>query len=188
MGAADRTGCERPARVSLDQRSGMTPAALLDVGTRLLYREAACLDERLWDEWLALFAPDCEYWVPTWCSEEELASDPQRQLSHVYYASRSGLEDRIVRLRSGRSPASLPLRRTAHLVSNVELVAGGEQGMRLRSTWANHIFDPHHCRATVLFGFSRHELVFGAGGWLIRRKKIVLQNDYLPSMIDVYCL
>ena len=35
----------------------MTPA-------ELLYHEAALLDERRFDEWLALFTDDALYWVP----------------------------------------------------------------------------------------------------------------------------
>ena len=56
------------------------------------------LDERRWDEWIALYAPDCEYWVPTWRDEENLTSDPQAELSHIYYANRAGLEDRVPHL------------------------------------------------------------------------------------------
>ncbi len=166
----------------------MDQAVLLATGVRVLYREAAHLDERRWDDWIALFAPDCEYWVPTWLTEESLTSDPRTQLSHVYYASRAGLEDRIVRIRSGKSPASTPLRRSAHVVSNIELLEGNERSMRIRSTWTNHIFDPHHRNALVLFGYSQHELSGDDGAWRIQRKKVVLQNDSLPSMIDVYCL
>ncbi len=166
----------------------MDQTALLAAGTRILYREAACLDERRWDDWLALFAADCELWVPTWLTEEDLATNPRTELSHIYYASRAGLEDRIVRIRSGKSPASTPLRRTAHVVSNVELLESSDRSMVLRSTWTNHIFDPHHRNALVLFGYSQHALTKADGPWRIQRKKVVLQNDSLPSMIDVYCL
>ena len=64
---------------------------LLEAGRDILALEAACLDEQRWDEWLALFAADCEYWVPTWVTEERLAEDPQSQLSQIYYSSRAGL-------------------------------------------------------------------------------------------------
>ena len=93
--------------------------ALLAAGEEVLQREGIYLDEQRWDEWIALFAPDCEYWVPAWLSEGTLATDPQREMSHIYYANRQGLEDRIVRIRSGRSPASTPMPRTAHLVTGV---------------------------------------------------------------------
>ena len=78
---------------------------LLDAGIDVLHREGVFLDEQRWDNWLALFAPDCEYWVPSWKNEEELTSNPQAELSHIFYANRAGLEDRIVRIRSRRSPA-----------------------------------------------------------------------------------
>ncbi len=153
-----------------------------------MYREAAYLDERRWDEWLALFAPDCEYWVPTWRTEETLAADPRTELSHIYYASRAGLEDRIVRIRSGKSPASTPLRRTTHVVANVQLLESAGEAMQLRSSWTVHVFDPHHKNSFVLFGYSMHALRRIDAQWRIARKKVVLQNDYLPAMVDVYCL
>ena len=98
--------------------------ALLEAGREVLALEAAHLDEQRWDDWLALFAPDCEYWVPTWVNEDTLASDHQSQLSQIYYSSRAGLEDRIARIRTGKSPASTPLRRTTHMTSNVVLLSG----------------------------------------------------------------
>ena len=163
--------------------------ALLEAGRDVVAREAAYLDEQQWDEWLALFAEDCEYWVPTWLDETRLADDPESQLSHVYYASRAGLEDRIARIRTGKSPASTPLRRTTHMVGNVMLLEAGTAGdMTLRSSWTSHVHDPNSKKSYVLFGHARYQLRLSAGSWLIARKKTVLQNDYLPSMVDVYCI
>jgi 3-phenylpropionate/cinnamic acid dioxygenase small subunit len=160
----------------------------LVIGSEVLYREAAYLDERRWDDWIALFASDCEYWVPTWRTEEVLAADPNTELSHIYYASRAGLEDRIVRIRSGKSPASTPLRRTTHIVGNVQLVTGENDALQMRSSWSVHVFDPHHKNAYTLFGYSLHTLRRVDDQWRIAKKKVVLQNDYLPAMVDIYCL
>jgi len=161
----------------------------LEVGRDLIVREAVYLDEQRWDEWLALFAEDCEYWVPTWRTEEELTSNPQAEISHIYYAARAGLEDRIVRIRSGRSPASTPLRRTVHNVSNVLLTEpGGKSLMRLRSSWTCHVFDPRRKKTDTFFGHAYYELRRKGKSWLIAKKKTVLQNDYLPAMVDIYCL
>ena len=95
-------------------------AALQAAGVELLEREAICLDEQRWDDWLALFTADCEYWIPTWRHDETLTADPRKELSHVYYANRAGLEDRIVRIRSGRSPASTPRSAPASRASNFQ--------------------------------------------------------------------
>ena len=40
----------------------------------------------------------------------------------------------------------------------------------------------------MLHGHSLHELTLHSAGWLITRRKTVIQNDVLPSMIDIYCL
>lgn len=161
---------------------------LLAAGAELLAREAACLDERRWDDWLALFAPDCEYWVPTWRDEETLTDDPQKELSHIYYNSRAGLEDRVARLRTGKAPSAMPLRRTTHLVANILLLDAADAAMRLRSSWQCHIYDPHRKHTDLLFGHSVYELKAQATGWIIARRKTVLQNDLLPAMVDFYCL
>lgn len=163
--------------------------ALLAAGEELLQREGAYLDEQRWDEWIALFAPDCEYWVPTWTSDRTLATDPQREMSHIYYANRQGLEDRIVRIRSGSSPASTPMPRTAHLVTAVlALEAPTPERLKLRSTWSSHVFFPRRRTSHTFFGYAHYEIARCENDWLIQRKKVVLQNDYIPSMLDFYCI
>jgi len=161
----------------------------LNAGIEVLYREAAYLDEQRWDEWLALFVSDCEYWVPSWKNEEELTSNPQVELSHIFYANRSGLEDRIIRIRSRRSPASTPMPRTAHILSNfLSLEPTQENRIRLRSSWVCHVFSPRMHESHAFFGRAEYELVLREGNWLIARKKTILQNDYIPTMLDIYCI
>ena len=161
----------------------------LAAGIEVLSREAVYLDEQRWDEWLALFVPDCEYWVPSWKNEEELTSNPQAELSHIYYANRAGLEDRIVRIRSRRSPASTPMPRTAHILSGfLPLEAPQAQRIRMRSSWVCHVFFPRMHESHAFFGRAEHELVQRDGNWLIARKKTILQNDYIPTMLDIYCI
>lgn len=167
----------------------MDAAALRDDGIEILENEATCLDEQRWDAWLALYTDDCEYWIPTWRHDETLTADPRKELSHIYYASRAGLEDRIVRIRSGRSPASMPLPRTTHLLGNIRLLEDPTpERLRLRSSWTTQVFFTRSRETHAFFGHSEHELVRRAGQWLIARKKIVLQNDYIPGMLDVYCV
>lgn len=163
----------------------------LNAGIEVLYREAAYLDEQRWDQWLALFVPDCEYWVPSWKNEEELTSNPQAELSHIFYANRAGLEDRIVRIRSRRSPASTPMPRTAHIISNclpIEEKQTHQDQIRLRSSWVCHVYFPRMHESHAFFGRAEYELIFQEGNWLIARKKTILQNDYIPTMLDIYCI
>ena len=159
------------------------------VGRDLLSREAMYLDEKRWDEWLALYAVDCEYWVPTWTTEGNLTTSPQTELSLIYYTARGALEDRIVRIRSGRSPAALPLPRTTHVVSNIlPLEPPQRDRIRLRSSWACHTFFPLMNVNHTFFGRAEYDLARRDETWLIARKKTVLENDRIPLPIDVYCL
>jgi 3-phenylpropionate/cinnamic acid dioxygenase small subunit len=50
------------------------------------------------------------------------------------------------------------------------------------------VFDPRHKKSDAFFGHALYELRTEDGVWRIARKKTVLQNDYLPSMVDVYCI
>jgi 3-phenylpropionate/cinnamic acid dioxygenase small subunit len=162
---------------------------LLAAATDVLQREGIYLDEQRWDDWLGLFVPDCEYWVPSWKNEETLTSNPQAELSHIFYASRAGLEDRVVRIRSRRSPASTPMPRTTHVLSNVQLLEPPQAGtLKLRSSWVCHVFFPRMHDSHAFFGRAEHELALKEGRWLISKKKTTLQNDYIPTMLDVYCI
>jgi 3-phenylpropionate/cinnamic acid dioxygenase small subunit len=163
-------------------------SALL-TGQNLLIAEAVFLDEQRWDEWLALYADDCEYWVPSWRTPDQLCGDPQAEISLIYYSNRAGLEDRVARLRSRKSPASSPMRRTTHLLANHMLLDSRPEGwMRMRSSWNCHVHDPHRNRTHVLFGHSTYEIAQREDRWLILKRKTVVQNDTLPDMVDFYCL
>jgi 3-phenylpropionate/cinnamic acid dioxygenase small subunit len=163
-------------------------AAMLAIGRRLLEDEGVFLDERRWEEWLDLYAHDCEYWVPAWTASGRLAQSPQAEVSHIFYSDRSALWDRIVRFTSGTSPASRPLPRTAHLLSAVHLLDHGADEMRLRSTWATHVYFPYRRESHTFFGPAEGTLIRHDGRWLIGRKKVVLLNEYIPTMLDIYCL
>ena len=155
----------------------------------LLYREAAALDERRWDDWLELYTADCEFWMPMWETESVMTTDPQRQLSHIYYNSRGGLEDRLTRIRSGRSPASTPQARTTHMLGGaLESVTEGGV-IELATRWTCHVFAPVEKREHVFHGSALYGVVrIDDGGLRIARKKVMLMNDCIPSMLDIYCV
>lgn len=155
----------------------------------VIEQEAICLDERRWQDWLALYTEDCVYWVPAWKDDDTLTADPQTELSHIYYIDRAALEDRIVRVSSNLSPASSPLARTTHILGGIRQTGAPEPGrLTFRSSWSTHVFWPQSNLSHTFFGRYEHELVEHGESWLIARKVITLQNDYLPSMTDFYCL
>lgn len=155
----------------------------------LLYREALYLDRQEWDAWLALYLPDAEFWVPAWKGEHQPTEDPDRELSLFYYSSRRGLEERVIRVRSGKSITTLPLPRTAHSVGNVIVEATETpETIAALSTWTVHLYNPKDAKETVLFGRSEHRLRRTGEGWAIARKKVILLNDRIPTLLDFYCI
>jgi benzoate/toluate 1,2-dioxygenase beta subunit len=84
-------------------------------------REARLLDERRFADWLALFAEQGAYWVPT---RPEQAS-PHEALS-LFYESRALLAIRVERLQRPEMHVQAPPSRTLHHVGSIEVVSDAE--------------------------------------------------------------
>ena len=149
-----------------------------------LYHEARYLDDRHWDEWLACYAEDVTYWMPAWDDDDRLTEDPQSEISLMYYPDRGGLEDRVFRIRTERSSASMPEPRTSHSVTNVEVLAqrDGEVDVRYNFNTLSHRYKV----TDQYFGTVHLTLRRVEGRLLISSKKIALKNDYIRQVLDVY--
>jgi 3-phenylpropionate/cinnamic acid dioxygenase small subunit len=146
--------------------------------------EAALVDDKRWDEWLQLFAEDVEYWLPAWDSETEFTQDPGAELSLIYYAGRFGLEDRVYRLRTGTSSASTPPARTCHLVTNVLPTFDESGSCTVRASWQANVY--RFKSTTTFYGSYNYLLVPNGDSWLIKKKRILVLNDVVPSALDIY--
>lgn len=150
-----------------------------------LYREARHLDDREWEPWLALYAPEAEYWMPAWDDDDKLTEDPHREISLIYYPNRNGLEDRVFRIQTERSSASMPEPRTCHMLSNVEVL--DERGELVDVRYNFHTLSHRYKATDQFFGTIFVTLQKAAdGSYLILRKKIVLKDDYIRQVIDIY--
>ncbi len=163
----------------------MTDPRLQSV-TDLLLREAELVDDRQWDEWLALFSEDVEYWVPAWDDDSSYTNDPDRELSLIYYKSRSGLEDRVFRIRSGLSYVSSPLPRTCHLVSNIRAGFRDDGCGEVKANWQT--LSHNDGKTSAFFGFYEYLLQPQGQGWKIQKKKIIVLNDLIPTVLDIYSI
>jgi 3-phenylpropionate/cinnamic acid dioxygenase small subunit len=151
-----------------------------------LYREALLIDSRRWDEWLAMFCDDIEFHMPAWRDETTLTQDPDRELSLIYYRGRRNLEDRVMRATSGLSTASTPLPRAVHAVTNVLVLAADRKEAHVSACFTCHRFDVRFGRAEVFFGRYDYRLRHEGGAWKIARKTIILLNDTIPTVADIF--
>jgi len=152
---------------------------------QFLYREARFLDDRDFESWLTLYAPDVEFWMPSWDDEDQLVTNPQTEISLIWYGNKGGLQDRVFRIRTERSSAtSLPEPRTSHNISNVEILEQGGGECRLRFNWVT--FSYRYKTVDTYFGTSFYTLDTSRGQPLIKRKKVILKNDYIHHVVDIY--
>ncbi|MHB1206549.1 MAG: aromatic-ring-hydroxylating dioxygenase subunit beta [Rhodospirillaceae bacterium] len=151
-----------------------------------LAREALFLDRLDFDPWLALFMPDCLFWMPAWRDDGTQTEDPDRELSLIFYRGRRNLEDRIQRIRSGFSVASAVMPRVAHMIGNVQAEAKDDRTTRLESSFIVNVHDVRTRNTHAYFGRYEHELVLVDGEWRISQKIIRLMNDVVPTMLDIY--
>ena len=150
-----------------------------------LYAEARCLDDKDWDGWLAHYAPNATFHMPAWDDDDLLTEDPLREISLIYYGSRQGLEDRVFRIQTERSSAtSLPVPRTSHNITNVEIIEQGGGVLKVRFNWLSLSF--RYKTTDSYFGTSFYTLDTTGKSPRITAKKVVLKNDYIHHVVDIY--
>jgi 3-phenylpropionate/cinnamic acid dioxygenase small subunit len=135
-----------------------------------LYREALCMDEHRFDEWLSLWSNPARYWVP--CNEDDI--DPARQVS-IIYDDHARLVQRIDRLKSGSVQAMDPKPRMRRLISNIEIEPVEDLKLTVRS---NFILCMARMNTQQLWcGRSVHALRREPDGLKIAEKKVLLINS-----------
>lgn len=153
---------------------------------QFLYREARFLDDEQWDDWLNCYAPEASFWMPAWDDNDQLTEDPQAEISLIYYPDRQGLEDRIFRIKTERSSATMPDTRTCHNIANVEIVERDGDKLTVRFNWNTLSF--RYKTTYSYFGMSRYVIDCSDDEPKILSKYVVLKNDYINQVIDIYHL
>lgn len=160
----------RPAAPVADPR-------VLAEAQALLTAEVHLLDDRAYEEWLRLFAPECLYWMPV----DPDCTDGAGRLN-VVYDDRARMTDRVARLTSGTAFSEEPPTRTARVLSGVQVDGGtGAPGdpLVVRSTFcltAHRAGQQRH-----LAGRCTHRLVHVDGELVIAEKRVALLGSDAPQ-------
>ena len=110
-------------------------AALYLSVQQFLFWEARLLDERRFDEWLALFSDDSLYWMPVRHNRLRESMDekwePSKEIEDesglgYFEDNKSRLTRRVGRLKTGMAWAEDPPSRTRHFISNIETRPGND--------------------------------------------------------------
>ena len=141
----------------------------------LIQREAGYLDLQKWDDWLSLYAEDCEYWVPAAKGQ----TDAKTQVS-LFHEDRTLMETRIKRLLHPLAHSLVKPLRTCHVVGGIVIEDDGANGGDIVATSSFHMLEQHGDRQRLFGGFYTHRLRPSGGNLLIRAKRVDLTNCDMP--------
>lgn len=156
----------------------------LDAIKAFLFQEARAQAEKRWEDWLAFYAEDVTYHMPSWDDDAKLTTDPHSEVSLIYYPNRQGLEDRVFRIGTERSSATTPDTRWNRSITNVEILNQDDRSVEVCFNWTTHTYRYH--QTDVYFGTATYRIDTTGPKPLIKRKYVVLKNDYIHHVLDVY--
>jgi 3-phenylpropionate/cinnamic acid dioxygenase small subunit len=154
-----------------------------------LYHEAELLDERHYEDWLALVAEDVRYWMPM--RRNVKVGEQEREFTRAdhdinwFDEGRDTLERRVKQILTGMHWAEEPVSRISHMISNVQmlevrpsLAEPGEVATKCRFLiYRNRV----ETETDILVG-KREDLLRRVGdGWQITRRKIILDQNVLMT-------
>jgi len=144
--------------------------------TAFLVHEARLMDRHAYDEWLALWAEQADYWIPA-----DNGLDRQGQVS-IVNEDRGGIEDRIARLKSGAHYAQDPRTKLSRLVGNV--LVTGSTAERISAECTVHIVACRKGRTEIFAGEARYELQRHEGSFRISAKRVdlVSASDVMKNL------
>jgi len=149
-----------------------------------LYKESRLLDDKKWDEWLEQYDEKVEYWIPSWDIDGTLVNNPQEGISLMYYPNREGLEDRVFRIQTNRSSASVIDTRTSHNINNVEIISEENGIVTVQFNWIT--YTQRYNKSYTHFGTSTYKINFSGSAAKITNKYVVLKNDFIQTATDIY--
>lgn len=163
----------------------MTPATI-DIATRLEIQdfysnEAELLDERRWEEWVDLFAPEAEYTAPIRVTRKSSAPNIIDELGH-FDDTKMSLALRAKRLRTDVAWCEDPPSHTRRLITNIRVRPGDGDGMLAVHTNFLLYRSRGDMGAYDLIVGERQDLLRReADRWLIARRRILIDQSSMGT-------
>jgi 3-phenylpropionate/cinnamic acid dioxygenase small subunit len=154
-----------------------------------LYHEAELLDERRFEDWLALLADDVRYWMPMRRNVKfgELEREFTREGQDINWfdEGKETLTRRVQQILTGVHWAEEPLSRLCHIVSNIQLLHVTPSVLEPAEVTVKCRFLIYRNRVEtetdLLVGKREDVLCRADGQWKICQRKIVLDQNVLMA-------
>jgi 3-phenylpropionate/cinnamic acid dioxygenase small subunit len=149
-----------------------------------LYHEVELLDDRRYEDWLALFTEDAHYFMPMRRNvpHTELDREFTREGLDVNWfdEGKDTLGRRVKQILTGVHWAEEPPSRICHMISNVRILAGGAGSAEVTVGCRFLIYRNRVETETDLLVGKREDVLRREDGrWRIARRKIVLDQSVL---------
>ena len=154
-----------------------------------LYREADLLDERRYDDWLALLTEDVRYWMPM--RRNVKVDDREREFTREgrdiswFDEGKETLTRRVRQIQTGIHWAEEPVSRISHLISNVQLLEANPSVAEPAEVLVKCRFLIYRNRVEtetdILVGKREDKLRRVGSDWQIAHRKILLDQNVLLS-------
>lgn len=144
-----------------------------------LLREAKLLDTGQFEAWLALYAPQGIYWMPSQPDQ----TDP-KGVASIIYEDHAILAMRVQRLLEARALVLTPMPRTTHLISNIEVTEGTADDFIAEAAFV--CIEHQGERQRIYSGRHTHRLVRQNGSFRIAMKHVALADcDGIHSSMTI---
>jgi 3-phenylpropionate/cinnamic acid dioxygenase small subunit len=170
-----------------DQDERIARLLLAQDVAEFLYREAEILDERRYEEWLALLADDIRYWMPMRRNVKFGEGEFTRAGTDIAWfdEGKDTLTRRVRQIQTGIHWAEEPQSRIAHLVSNVQVVEASPSAAEPQEVAVKCRFLIYRNRVEtetdLLVGKREDRLRRVGDDWQIARRTIILDQSVLLS-------
>jgi 3-phenylpropionate/cinnamic acid dioxygenase small subunit len=154
-----------------------------------LYREADLLDERRYDDWLALLTDDVRYWMPM--RRNVKVDDREHEFTREgrdiswFDEGKETLTRRVRQIQTGIHWAEEPVSRISHLISNVQLLEANPSVTEPADVLVKCRFLIYRNRVEtetdILVGKREDKLRRAGSDWQIAHRKILLDQNVLLS-------
>jgi 3-phenylpropionate/cinnamic acid dioxygenase small subunit len=145
---------------------------------RFYAEEAALLDERRLDEWLALWHPEARYWAPTRRNSEGRPDATVPGELGLFEDNLMTLGLRVASMRAKSAWAEIPPSRTRRLVTNVRVLDPSDDPDSVSAASNFLLYRSRLDAVEHLFVGSRTDrLVREGDSWRIRERMVLLDHS-----------
>lgn len=159
-------------RQILKPASGPATDALREI-EQLLYRQSELLDNKLWQDYIDLFAEGGVYWMPVAPEQTEWEGSPS-----IFAEDKYMMEVRMGRVTHPTAWSQAPMWGTSHVIGNVVIEAEARGEWVVRSRF--HMMELRRDTVRHFGGTYRHTLVRERGQLRIKLQRVDMVNAQAP--------